>query len=485
MAITGGSDSRAGATVLPPDRFDDDNVGATQQAGEDLSCGGNAYGATTWYKFDLDAPGSVKLEVFGDFDTVVALYAASATTSEPPLCNDDTSATSTGSEVVGSNLPAGTYFVQVGGFDPPGAPPPETGTFSLTVDLVPINDVRSQATEVPLNDVLETETNAGAFEAPGEDLSCAGPNGDSPFGNTVWYAFTLPARGSVTVTTQGMSFNGGVLDTVAQLYPASGGKLACNDDASGLGNVGFSKIASGELSAGRYLVQVGGFGSDNSAHGTFSISVNFAEDLDVDGDGFNRAPGPDCNDSNPGINPNAFDVPYNGIDEDCRAGDDLDADNDGFNRGPDCNDTTAALNPGAREVAGNFVDENCDGKTPAARLSPIPLVAFPRAAAGTTKIRKLTLSRLARGYRITVRCTGRRKGCPRPQRRTAGSRKPVSFRAYRGRKLRPGAVVSVYVTRPGRNLLGQYFRYRIVRNKAADPVEGCLVPGTLKRRRCP
>ena len=479
-AITGGSDNRATATEIPPDRFNDDTTGATVQGGEDLRCGDSPYGATVWYKFTLDAPGSVKLEAHGNFDTVLSLYAASATTAEPPLCNDDTAPGSDGSEVTGTNLPAGTYFIQVGGFDSPIAAP-QTGTFDLTLDMVPPNDLRAQATEVPLNSVLELQTNGGAREEPGEDLTCAGPRGDSQFGNTVWFAFTLPSRGSVTVSSQGSSFSGGVLDTVAQLYPASGPKVACNDDPPG--SVGFSRIVSGELPAGRYFVQVGGFGAANSDRGNFSLSMSFTEDEDVDGDSFNRAPGPDCNDGNPGINPNATDVNYNGVDEDCRGGDDLDADNDGFNRGPDCNDANAAMSPGRREVKGNFVDENCDGKRPAARLSPTPSVLFSRVVGRTTTVRKLVISRLRKGYVIVVKCKGR--GCPRKgtQRQKAKSGR-ITFKRFKGRKLRPGAVVTIFVTRPGRNLLGQFFRYRVLANKIVDPKEGCLVPGKLTRRKC-
>jgi hypothetical protein len=98
---------------------------------------------------------------------------------------------------------------------------------------------------------------------------------------------------------------------------------------------------------------------------------------DADGDGFGDAlvettecsppsgyvsNNTDCNDSNPNINPNAMEIPGNGIDENC---DNMDAvvddDADGFTNVSDCVDTNAGINPAATEIPNNGIDENCDG----------------------------------------------------------------------------------------------------------------------------
>ena len=72
----------------------------------------------------------------------------------------------------------------------------------------------------------------------------------------------------------------------------------------------------------------------------------------------------DCDDGNAQINPQAFDVAANGIDEDCSGADaqGIDGDGDGFLDTEDCNDGDVNINPSAIEVC-DGVDNNCDGQT--------------------------------------------------------------------------------------------------------------------------
>ena len=99
--------------------------------------------------------------------------------------------------------------------------------------------------------------------------------------------------------------------------------------------------------------------SDLACKQTLDIAVNCI--FDQDNDGFTNEI--DCDDENADINPNAIDIPYNGIDEDCD-GEDLtiDADGDGFNSHIDCDDENPNINPEAVEIPFNGIDENCDGE---------------------------------------------------------------------------------------------------------------------------
>lgn len=74
----------------------------------------------------------------------------------------------------------------------------------------------------------------------------------------------------------------------------------------------------------------------------------------------------DCDDGDRAVNPGGEEIPYDGIDQDCRDGDLVDMDEDSYAGGPqglDCNDLDGDTHPGAVEVATDDLelDEDCDG----------------------------------------------------------------------------------------------------------------------------
>jgi hypothetical protein len=96
-----------------------------------------------------------------------------------------------------------------------------------------------------------------------------------------------------------------------------------------------------------------GAGDDDSAAST-----------DVDEDGWTVEDG-DCDDGNPSVHPDAAEVPYDGVDQDCDGADLTDVDEDGYDGyeagGDDCDDDNPDVRPNADETC-DGVDADCDGQ---------------------------------------------------------------------------------------------------------------------------
>jgi len=84
---------------------------------------------------------------------------------------------------------------------------------------------------------------------------------------------------------------------------------------------------------------------------------------DFDGDGVSWPE--DCDDGDGTVHPGAEDVPYDGVDQDCKGDSDYDVDGDGADAedwgGMDCDDEDPAILPGAKDAPCDGVDQDCDG----------------------------------------------------------------------------------------------------------------------------
>jgi hypothetical protein len=120
-------------------------------------------------------------------------------------------------------------------------------------------------------------------------------------------------------------------------------------------------------------------------------------------------------------------------------------------------------------------------KRPPEAIAPFPVVRI----AGSFGPRGIRIDQLLitapDGARVEIRCRGR--GCPfKKLVRTIGIRS-MRVHRFRRRMLRPGAVVQVWVTRPGE--IGKYTRFRIRKGRTPARVDRCLMPGSKAPVACP
>ena len=374
-------------------------TGNTTQAGEPLADCGPTVSATAWYLVQLGDSGKVTVTTSGsDYDTVLSVYGPDDGFGIPGGdfydCNDDVGSGDASSEVTIVGDPGDYYDVQVGGCC--GA---TTGLLFLAVSAD--NDDRRAAETFALEQTVRGDNTAATVQ-PGERLSC----GDSDYGRTVWFRFTVPEQGEVVLNTSSTT-----MDPVTAVYRGdSTDQVACNDDAPGQSFS--SRLVLGDLPPGDYRVQVGGYYdplTDTVDEGAFDLRADFKVDLDHDNDGSNRPQ--DCDDGNAGIRPGLPEALNNDVDENCDGVKEFDRDGDG-SRVPgnpgDCDDGNPARSPLKPEVAGNAVDENCDGI-----VTPPPLipsrVSASWALGKTTRMLTLSVFNARKGSTVSLRCKG--SGC--------------------------------------------------------------------------
>jgi hypothetical protein len=225
------NDDFANAIVLSGEdvtRIGDSSVGAGLETGEPTQVAGSTAGASVWYRWTAPASGRVSVDTgFSDFDTLLAVYTGSAVGGLSEVASNDDAGTDFLTGAVGFEAAAGTtYQIRVDGFQG------DTGTIDLhlreTAGSAPPNNSFANAIQLSgLSAARTGDTNLGASLETGEPAVMDG----APTGRSIWYRWTAPSSGSLSLDTSGSSF-----DTLLGVYTGSTvgalSEVAVNDDAA-------------------------------------------------------------------------------------------------------------------------------------------------------------------------------------------------------------------------------------------------------------
>jgi len=170
------------------------------ETNEPAHASGNPASSSVWYVWRPTATGTATVQTRGSaLDTVLAAYQGTQLKGLRQIASNDNEPGLTTSRIVFGVRNGETYYLAVDGKN--GA----TGSYILSASL------NGSVPPAPVNDNL---TNAVAItgaplQLEGANLSASGQNGE-PTGalrTSVWYLWTAPQSGVVTVSTQGSSFD--------------------------------------------------------------------------------------------------------------------------------------------------------------------------------------------------------------------------------------------------------------------------------------
>jgi len=245
------------------------NVDGTSEVGEP-SHAGSAPAKSVWWVWTAPNSGSCTIETTGSaFDTVLAVYQGGSVGSLTSVAsNDNSSTTVTTSRVLFSASADQTYRIAVDGKS--GASGAITLKGALSV-AGPANDKFSSAVVQSGSSFSVTGSNVGATSEAGEPKH-AGQSG----GKSVWWSWTAPSNGTLSVSTSGSSF-----DTLLGIY--TGGLVqglagvGSNDDESY--STLTSQVTISVVAGTIYRIAVDGYGGEQGAirlAGTFQPQVVLA-----------------------------------------------------------------------------------------------------------------------------------------------------------------------------------------------------------------
>ena len=238
------------------------NVNGTSESGEPAHAG-QAPAKSVWYSWTAPSSGSVTMGTAGSaFDTVLAVYTGSSLGALTAVAaNDNRTTGATDSQVTFQAVAGTVYRIAVDGKS--GA----SGNLTITGSLSGVtvgNDAFASAIACAGTSFTVTGSNVGATKEAGEP-SHAGQSG----GKSVWWTWTAPASGKLTLATAGSNF-----DTLLAVYTGDAVSalrgVASNDDASRSDLT--SRVSFSVTSGTKYRIAVDGY---QGASGSIRLAGTF------------------------------------------------------------------------------------------------------------------------------------------------------------------------------------------------------------------
>ena len=176
------------------------NTGATSEPGEPASVSETGENNSVWWSWDAPSSGQVAVDTFGsNFDTVLAAYTGNSVSNLTEIAsNDNSTFNPPQSQIVFDAVEGTTYhFVVDGASD-------ETGEIVLNLSQE-VTDVENDnfSNSIPLTGSTANVT-AFNFEAT---IEVGEPFHAGSRGSSVWWNWTAPTSGLVTIGTNGSDFN--------------------------------------------------------------------------------------------------------------------------------------------------------------------------------------------------------------------------------------------------------------------------------------
>lgn len=241
------------------------NADATRETGEPL-IRGNAGGASLWWDWTAPISGTVTLSTGeSTYASLLAVYTGSSLSSLTPVASAESTTASTDNSLTFQAVAGTTYDIALDGVN--GA------TGFAEIGLGYGNDAFADATVLSGPSVNFADSNAGTTSETGEPQAAS-----ASVKQTVWYAWTAPSSGPVSVSATSYDFDpalavytGSSLTALTRVSAATGATIDSNaGTAISRATVSFNAVA-GTI----YRIQVDGINdtTTSASSGAFALSI--------------------------------------------------------------------------------------------------------------------------------------------------------------------------------------------------------------------